>query len=314
MPASGLVVPIYKARGMGSTSVVAQLKRAGKFPKIGHGGTLDPLAEGVLPILIGPAARLTDQLHELTKSYLAAVLFGVATTTEDLAGEVISSSPQTPAPYQVRNALNQFGGTIQQIPSAYSAIHVNGRRAHQLARAGQAVQIPPRTVKIFAIGAREFAVWSNAQLAACGLGGLIGSRSGRLLALIEVECSKGTYIRALARDLGQVVGTGAVLVGLLRTRVGPLAASDCLSLAQAKILAAQGALHDAGFAADRLLGDVAPLILPAQSAYRFSNGVRFTVDHAPGRVRVYSDDGQFLGLGQIGEDRRLRPWRVLAAA
>lgn len=309
----GFVVPVYKPRGITSTQVVRVLKRAGKFARIGHGGTLDPLAEGVLPIFVGPATRMTDHLHEGSKTYLAAVLFGATSTTCDLGGEILDAGPISPAPWRVRDALPRFRGQITQTPPRHSAVHVGGRRAYSRARAGESVEVPARSVVIHRIRAIEFAYWNRRDLASTGrLAGLCGA--GRLVAALEVVCGTGTYIRALARDLGRSVGTGALLAGLLRSRVGPFAAEAALPLAQAESLAREGRLSEVGHASDEVAPHIPPVLLGADLARGFVHGAFAPVVQEEGPCRVYGSDGRFLGLGEVAADGVLRPRRVLAAA
>ena len=310
---AGFAVPVYKPRGVTSTQVVRALKRAGGFARIGHGGTLDPLAEGVLPILVGPATRMTEHLHAWSKTYLAAVLFGATSSTGDLGGEVSDAGPLVPAPWRVRAALPGFLGQISQVPPSYSAVRVKGRRAYQRARAGETVELPERSVMIHRLRAVEFAYWNSEDLASTGrLGGLHGP--GCLVAALEIECGTGTYIRALARDLGREAGSGALLAGLLRTRVGPFEAAAAFPLAQAESLARAGTLPAAGYAPDELARRVPGVLLGADSARGFTNGAIAPHAGTPGPCRVYSPDGRFLGLGRVDGDQVLHPKRVLASA
>ena len=308
----GFAVPVYKPRGITSTQVVRILKRAGGFARIGHGGTLDPLAEGVLPVLVGPATRMTEHLHEWSKTYLAVVLFGATSTTCDLGGEISDSGPTAPAPWRVREALQRFRGPITQTPPRYSAVRVSGRRAYDRARAGETVQVPARSVVVHSLRAIEFAYWNSRELASTGrLEGLSGG--GRLVAALEVVCGTGTYIRALARDLGRSVGGGALLAGLLRSRVGPFAAGSAVPLAQAESLARAGRLVEVGHAPDEVARHIPALLLGGELARGFVNGAFAAVEEAAGPCRVYAPDGRFLGLGEVQADRVLRPRRVLAA-
>jgi tRNA pseudouridine55 synthase len=309
----GFIVPVYKPRGITSTHVVRLLKRAGGFDRIGHGGTLDPLAEGVLPILVGPATRMTEHLHAGTKTYIAAVLFGATSTTCDLGGEVLDSGRNIPAPWRVRDALQRFRGQITQIPPRYSAVRVDGRRAYSRARAGESVQVPARSVVIHRMRAIEFAFWNSRDLASTGRLGSLGG-AGRLVAALEVVCGSGTYIRSLARDLGRAVGSGALLAGLLRSRVGPFAAAAAVPLAQAESLARAGRLAEVGHAPDKVAGHIPALLLGNDLARGFAHGAFARVDAKVGPCRVYATDGRFLGLGEMMEDRILRPRRVLTAA
>ncbi len=308
---AGFIVPVYKPRGITSAQVVRVLKRAGRYARIGHGGTLDPLAEGVLPILVGPAARLTEHLHAGSKTYLAAVLFGATSSTCDLGGEVTDSSPLTPAPWQVRAALGKFRGSISQVPPQYSAVRVGGRRAYERARAGESVEIPAREVMIHRLDAREFDYWRTRDLESTGRFDRFRGM-GRLVAALEIECGSGTYIRALARDLGQTLGCGALLAGLLRTRVGPFSAAESLPLKQAVSLAREGALERIGHAPDAVAGSVPPMLLGAAAARRFLHGATTRFDDPPGPRRVYAVDGRFLGMGTLDPERLLRPGKVLA--
>ncbi len=308
----GFAVSVYKPRGMTSTQVVRSLKRAGGFARIGHGGTLDPLAEGVLPILVGPATRMTEHLHAGSKTYLAAVLFGATSTTCDLGGEISDSDSAVPAPWRVRDALQQFRGTITQTPPRYSAVRIDGRRAYDRARAGEPVEVPARSVVIHRIRAIEFAYWNSRELASTGrLGGLCGA--GRLVAALEVVCGTGTYIRSLARDLGRLVGGGALLAGLLRSRVGPFAADSAVPLAQAEALARTGKLSEVGHSPDEVARHIPAVLLGRGLAQGFVHGAFAQVDGAAGPCRVYALDGRFLGLGEVDADNVLHPRRVLAA-
>lgn len=309
----GFAVSVYKPRGITSTHVVRILKRAGGFVRIGHGGTLDPLAEGVLPILIGPATRMTEHLHAGSKTYLAAVLFGATSTTCDLGGEISDSGTSIPSPWRVRDALRRFRGPITQTPPRYSAVRVGGKRAYSRARAGENVEVPARSVTIHRIRAIEFAYWNSRDLASTGrLEGLGGG--GRLVAALEIVCGTGTYIRALARDLGRAVGSGALLAGLLRSRVGPFAASSAIPLAQAESLARAGQLAEVGHSPDEVALHIPPVLLGADLARGFVHGAFAPVAEKIGPCRVYAADGRFLGLGEVEADSVLRPRRVLAAA
>lgn len=308
---AGFTVPVYKPRGITSTQVVRRLKRAGGFRRIGHGGTLDPLAEGVLPVLVGAATRMTEQLHAGSKTYLAAVLFGVESTTGDLGGEIIDRGPAAPSPRRIRNALRQFRGPILQTPPRYSAIRVGGRRAYERARAGEAVQLAGRKVVIHRLRAVEFAFWSTGELESTGrLGGLRGP--GRLVVALEVVCGTGTYVRALARDLGRAVGGGALLAGLLRSRVGPFGADSAIPLTQAESLARAGRLAGAGYAPDEVARHLPATLLGRDAARGFLHGAFAAAAEEEGPRRVYCLEGRFLGLGEVTGERLLRPRRVLA--
>ena len=201
---------IYKPKGMTSHDVVAKLRRITKIKQIGHTGTLDPFAEGVLPVCIGKATRLIEYLSD-DKEYLATVQFGASTTTYDLEGEKTSVSDKRVNQDDVESFLKYFEGEIFQIPPIYSAIKVNGKKLYEYARKGESVEIEPRKVTLYSIKLRSFD-YDLQQAEIC------------------IKCSKGTYIRSIAHDLGQKLGCGAYLVRLVRTQAGSLKIDDSIKL------------------------------------------------------------------------------------
>jgi tRNA pseudouridine55 synthase len=204
------VLNIYKPVGKTSHDVVAILRRLTKIKQIGHCGTLDPFAEGVLPVCIGKATRLIEFFAD-DKEYLATVQFGAFTTTYDIEGEKTSISDKKVSREDVERALVNFKGEIKQVPPIYSAIKVNGKKLYQYAREGQNVEIVPRKVIIENIELKDF----DEKL-----------QQG----LILIKCSKGTYIRSIANDLGQVLEVGAYLVKLVRTQVGNFRVENSVQL------------------------------------------------------------------------------------
>jgi tRNA pseudouridine55 synthase len=207
--ASGLVV-VDKPGGMTSHDVVARARRTLGTRKVGHAGTLDPMATGVLVLGFGRATRLLGHLLVAEKTYDATVRLGVSTSTDDAEGEVTGTASATDVgEAAVRTALEAFAGEIDQVPSSVSAIKVAGRRAYDLVREGVAVELPARTVRIQAIEAADF------------------RRDGAVLDFrLRVACSSGTYIRAIARDLGAALGVGGHLTALRRTSVGPFTLAE----------------------------------------------------------------------------------------
>ena len=204
-------INVFKPRGITSHDVVFRLRKALKIKQIGHTGTLDPLAEGVLPVAIGKATRLIEYLAE-GKGYIASLQFGKVSDTYDTEGNVTDFSDKKVQKEEIINALTKFQGEIEQIPPAYSAVHYNGKRLYELAREGNIPEdIPKRTVFVEKIELVEFDEQSQS-------------------AKIEVECSKGTYIRSIVHDLGQELGCGAVMFGLLRTRAGKFTVDNAVKL------------------------------------------------------------------------------------
>ena len=251
---------LRKPLGWTSHDCVARVRRLLKTRKVGHAGTLDPAAEGVLPIAVGRATRLL-QFLPTGKAYRAIVRFGLTTSTDDLEGEVLTQQAcpgLTEA--QVRDRLPEFLGTIDQIPPAFSAIQVNGKRLYELARAGQAVEVPLRQVEIFKI---EVLAWRSGDFPEMDL---------------EIHCGGGTYIRSIARDLGAALGTGGTLAGLTRTHSSGFDEQGSLTFAE--IEAALDPTFDLAIAATQsLLTPVEhPFLhypevqLTAEEAWRWGNG------------------------------------------
>ena len=191
---------VYKPQGKTSHDIVAILRRVTKIKQIGHTGTLDPFAEGVLPICIGKATRLIEYLDD-NKAYIGTVQFGKSTSTYDIEGEGVNFSNKKVTKEEVEKALEQFRGEIEQLPPIYSAIKVNGKKLYEYARAGEEVKIEPRRVNIYKLELRSFD-YEN--------------QTAELL----IECSKGTYIRSIANDLGEVLGCFGHLIKLVRSKAG----------------------------------------------------------------------------------------------
>lgn len=201
---------IYKPKGLTSHDVVARLRKITKVRQIGHTGTLDPFATGVLPICIGKATRLIEYLDD-DKEYLATVQFGKNTATYDLEGKITATFDKKVTEEDVKNALKDFEGEISQIPPIYSAIKVNGKKLYDYARQGQDIEIKPRKVTISKIELKEFDKTSQS-------------------AKITIACSKGTYIRSIAYDLGAKLGCGGYLTALERTQAGKFQVNTAIKL------------------------------------------------------------------------------------
>jgi tRNA pseudouridine55 synthase len=230
-PATDGLVLVDKPSGMTSHDVVARMRRIAHTRKVGHAGTLDPMATGVLVLGINRGTRLLHHLVLTDKAYTATLRLGMATVTDDAEGEPLqSTSAAAVREDDVRAALARFTGAIEQVPSSVSAIKVDGRRAYARVRAGEAVDLPARPVTVHRFDAIAF------------------SRPGPELLDVEVqvECSSGTYVRALARDVGDALGVGGHLTALRRTRVGPFLVDDAVALER---LAEPGALAVLGLTA-----------------------------------------------------------------
>ncbi len=287
------ILPVEKGRGVTSFQVVAHLRRVLRAPKIGHGGTLDPEATGVLPILIGEATKLTPYLADLDKEYLATVRLGVVTETQDLTGAVLEERP-VPAldAASVETVLGRFVGTISQVPPMYSALRRGGRRLYELAREGLTVEREPRQITVHAI-----------TLEALSLPDLT----------LRIRCGKGTYVRTLAADVGAALGCGGALASLVRTRVGPYTLAEAVTWVELSEARAAAPLWARLLPPDSALPSWPAVHLTVPEAQKFTNGQAVPVPGCPeGRIRVYSTDGTCLGVG-VGHAATVKPERLLHA-
>jgi tRNA pseudouridine55 synthase len=290
------VLVLDKRAGVTSFDAVAVVRRRLGLRRVGHAGTLDPDATGVLPMLLGEATKLMAYLADQDKEYVATLRRGVTTDTGDLSGRVLT---QTPVPVVDESSLEEvcrrFVGRIKQVPPMYSAVHHAGRRLYELAREGVEVAREPREVVIHAIEVQEVAL-PDVRL--------------------RVVCGKGTYLRTLAVDLGAALGTGAAVERLARTRVGPFELADAVSWESLTTETPAGLWARVRPAESALAGWPA-LRLDTRALARFEHGQ--SVEIAPARtapgalVRVHAADGRLLGVGEVVAGGRTRPVRVLHA-
>ena len=276
------VLVVDKPVGPTSFDVVARVRRAARVKRVGHGGTLDPLASGVLPVCIGEATKLAPFLLDAEKAYEFTVRFGSETDTDDAGGRVTATADASGLDAAaVEGALGAFRGPISQVPPAYAAIKREGRALYDYARAGETVEVAPRAVTIFALELVSF--------------------GGPEQVALRVHCSKGTYVRALARDLGRALGTGGHVTALRRTRSGPFALDRARPLDQVLAALGSGAGLDLVSLADALVH------LPAVAAdealaRRLRAGQRVAwstlTDSPPGRVRVLDPAGELIAVAE----------------
>ena len=218
------VLVLDKPTGPTSHDIVALVRRLSGVRRVGHGGTLDPFAAGVLPVFLGRATRMVEYHMADEKAYRALVVFGARSTTDDLDGELTPTEVTAPDRTAVESGLQPLRGWIEQVPPDHSAVRIAGRRAYELARHGEKPELKPRRVEIRSL---ELVDWD-------------GSEPSRPTATVEVRCSAGTYIRAIARDLGESLGCGAYLAALTRTASGPFRIEDAHFLDRARDVLAAG--------------------------------------------------------------------------
>jgi tRNA pseudouridine55 synthase len=296
MTARSGVLVVDKAAGPTSFDVVTLVRRHLGARRVGHAGTLDPDALGVLPILIGEATKLQPYLGERDKEYVATIRFGVTTDTEDVSGRVLATAP-VPAltVAQLERAARAFVGRIAQVPPMYSAVHLGGRRLYELARRGEQVERAPREVVVHAIAVEDVQM---------------------PLARLRIVCGKGTYVRTIAADLGRAVGCGAALERLVRTQVGPFTRADALPSGEILTTPAE-ALWRRVQPPEVALAGLPSIRLDEPAAARFVHGQSVeVVGLSPEQpcVAVHLAGGPLLGVGEPSADGvRLKPARILHA-
>lgn len=298
-PAIDGILNIDKPYGVTSMDVVRRIKRASGQRRVGHGGTLDPVATGVLPICLGQATRMMEDLINGVKAYRAEVELGVATDTYDALGEVRARADASGVSVRdVEGALRDFVGDIRQAPPMYSALKRDGKRLYELARAGVEVEREARLVAVHAIDLQDWAP---------------------PIATIEVRCGRGFYMRSLAHDLGQTLGCGGHLKALARLRCGGFSVSDAVSIEEMEERFADGSWRDALHAPDVALSGLRAVIVGKRNADVIRNGgaIEGVAGDTPPidgeRGRAYSVDGRFLAtLAYDGGGRQWRPEKVFA--
>ncbi len=301
------IINVLKPPGMTSFDVIAVLRGLTGVRRIGHAGTLDPMAAGVLPVCIGKAARAIEFLMDKDKLYRAELTLGITTDTQDTTGTITSRNEVGASDSEIADAVSSFEGKYLQVPPMHSAVRIDGKRLYELAREGVEIERQQREVEIF-----------SAKL-------LSIDRSDGVRALIDVHCSKGTYIRTLCADIGDRLGCGGCMSFLLRMRAGPFDISEAFTLEELTEYKEKGALKSALTGVDRIFGSLEACRLDEASEKRFGNGMqiplteafflessdshlngqekgRFKISAVDGRnalIRVYGSSGEFLALGMI---------------
>ena len=275
---NGIIV-IDKPQEWTSMDVCAKLRGLFHEKRIGHAGTLDPMATGVLPVFVGRATRAVEFAGEGEKEYVAGLRLGLVTNTQDTSGETLEEHPVSVTEEALERVLEQFRGEIDQVPPMYSAIKINGKKLYELARKGREVERPARKVTIYAL--------------------TLESREGEADFTIRVRCSKGTYVRTLCHDIGQALGCGGCMSSLRRTMAAGFTLEDAVKLDEVQQAQDPAKLLlpvDAYFAGRPVL------LLNAELEKKVRNGMTVILPQAPGlsgECRVYGESGEFLALGKL---------------
>ena len=292
------IINIYKEAGFTSHDVVAKMRGICGQKKIGHTGTLDPQATGVLPVCLGSGTKLCDMLTDKDKEYVAELLLGVTTDTQDTTGEILEKKSVEVTEEEVREAVMSFVGPYDQVPPMYSALKVDGKKLYELARAGKEVERKARPVTIHEIEILEINL---------------------PVVKMRVSCSKGTYIRTLCADVGEKLGCGGTMQSLLRTKVERFVLEDAITLSELEKLRDEGRIGDVLVPVDKVFAECPALYVRADLAKLLENGNAIYPNqteekkyYAPGKqVRFYRNDESFAGIFAYDEkEKRYKPVKM----
>lgn len=273
---NGIIV-INKEKGYTSHDVVNVVRKTLNMRKVGHTGTLDPEAEGVLPICLGKGTKVSDMLMFSDKEYIAGVKLGISTDTQDIWGNMINTSDKVVSREEFEAVVNSFVGEIIQVPPMYSAIKVNGKKLYEYAREGKEVERKERRVKIYSIDVLSFGDEIK----------------------IKVACSKGTYIRTLINDIGEKLGTYACMNSLVRTKSSVFTLENAVSLDELKAYAIDGTAGEHIMSIDSVFEDYPAIYLDDEQTKRITNGAPSGVKADEGTYRAYDKDGNFLCIADV---------------
>ena len=291
------ILLLDKPIGISSNRALQNIRYLFKANKAGHTGSLDPLATGMLPICFGEAAKFSSYLLDASKSYRALCSLGKTTTTGDAEGEITSRSNVSVTEQDIVRVLSQFIGKVNQIPPMHSAVKHKGQRLYKLARRGEEVERAPRQIEIISLE-------------------MIGFGDNTLE--IDVHCSKGTYIRTLAEDIGKALGCGAFLAGLERTGVQPFWKKECYTPDQLRAISEQGLdnLDQCLLPVNSALLELPEIILDPLAVDNLKQGKAVQLDHTvlPGTLSLVTTNGQFIGIGEASSDGKILPKRLMNTA
>ena len=286
------IINIYKEQGFTSFDVVAKLRGICHIKKIGHTGTLDPDAVGVLPVCIGNATALCDMLTDKTKEYETVMMLGITTDTQDMSGTVLEVKDVNLSEADVISCVGEFTGDIMQVPPMYSAVKVGGKKLYELAREGREVERKPRPVTVHSIEILDISLPR---------------------VTMRISCSKGTYIRTLCNDIGQSLGCGASMESLIRTRSGQFKIKDAVKLSVVQQWADEGSLEDHILPVEAMFSDCPVIRTTPEEDKLLHNGntMRVRTDGAAARFRVYDSQGIFYAVYDCDPRRKiLKPYKM----
>lgn len=287
------VIAVNKPQGWTSFDVIGKLRGVLHIKRLGHGGTLDPMATGVLPVFVGKATRCCDILPDKRKRYTAGFRLGIATDTQDVTGEVLSRTDTPVTRGQIEALIPEFTGEIMQLPPMYSAVKVGGKKLVDLAREGREVERQPRPVQINGITLEAYDECT---------------REG----VLTIDCMQGTYVRTIIHDIGELLGCGGAMTSLVRTRSGGFELDDCSTIEQIAELAEEGRITEILLPTDRVFELYPAATLDGHCTAMYRNGVKLRPEQAGfsdgGVHRIYGADGGFLGLAELrnGELRAVK--------
>lgn len=280
------ILPVYKEKGWTSFDVIGKLRGVLKIKRLGHAGTLDPMATGVLPVFVGKATKACDILPDDRKVYRAGFKLGVSTDTEDITGEILETSDKGVSLLQVQEQADKLVGDIMQIPPMYSAVKINGKKLYELAREGKTVERKARPIRVNSI---EITRYDE------------DAREGELI----IDCQKGTYVRTVISDMGKALGTFGVMTSLERTYSGGVDIKSCLTVAEIEKIVSEGRLEEVVEPLDKVFEMYESLRLSERITPLYKNGVKLRPpqvgkSQADSKVyRVYGFEGEFIGLGHF---------------
>ena len=285
------IICVNKPEGFTSFDVIAKLRGILKMKKLGHSGTLDPMAKGVLPVFAGSATKAISILPDTDKSYLAGFKLGIVTDTEDITGKILKECPVSVSKEEIEKNAEAFQGNISQTPPMYSAVSVGGKRLYDLARKGIEVDRPSREITVSKFNICDF-----------------NEETGE--GHIDITCSKGTYVRTLINDMGQKLGCGAVMTSLVRTKANGFSLDDCFTLEEIEKLRDENRLDSAIKSTEKLFLALPSLTLNSKKTQMYKNGVKLRLNELEGfdgkeQYRIYSAENVFLGIAKADTENNI---------